>query len=103
MTYSRRGTPLRSEYFTRKKCKEYLATVDNNLVASSLNLLTQFWTQFIPIDGAYEVPDELKAALPKLIEKFCVFAVLWGAGGMRDILIGDPSPMRMSEWTISWS
>ena len=38
--------------FTRKKTKEYLVTVDNNLAKSTINLIHQFWTQFIPIDGA---------------------------------------------------
>ena len=40
--------------FTRKQTKEYCATVDNNLVTSTLNILHTFWTPFIPIDGAYE-------------------------------------------------
>jgi len=44
--------------FTRKKTKEYLVTVDNNLAKSTLNMLHQFWTQFLPIDGAYEVPEQ---------------------------------------------
>ena len=44
--------------FTRKKTKEYLVTVDNNLAKSTLNMLHQFWTQFLPIDGAYEVREE---------------------------------------------
>ena len=70
--------------FTRKKTKEYLGTVDNNLVASTLALLHQFWTQFVPIDGAYEVPPELAEALPSLVERFVLFAVLWGAGGALD-------------------
>ena len=49
--------------FTRKKTKEYLVTVDNNLAKSTLNMLHQFWTQFLPIDGAYEVPEELTLTL----------------------------------------
>ena len=32
----------------------------------------------------YEVPEELCAALPAVIEKCDVFAVLWGAGGSLD-------------------
>jgi len=30
------------------------------------------------------VPEELAAMLPKLIDKFVVFSVLWGAGGSTD-------------------
>ena len=70
--------------FTRKRTKEYLVTVDNNLAKSTLNMLHQFWTQFLPVDGAYEVPEHLAAALPKLIERFVVFSVLWGAGASTD-------------------
>jgi dynein heavy chain len=70
--------------FTRKQTKEYCATVDNNLVTSTLNILHTFWTPFIPIDGAYEVADELAAQLPLVLEKVVVFAVVWGAGGSSD-------------------
>merc|ERR1719199_131674 len=70
--------------FTRKKTKEYLVTVDNNLAKSTINLIHQFWTQFIPIDGAYEVPPELAEALPKLIEKIVAFGLIWGAGASSD-------------------
>ena len=70
--------------FLRKKAREYVATVDNNLASGTLNILHQFWTPFIPIDGAYEVPAELTAALPKLLEKLVFFSVVWGACASTD-------------------
>jgi dynein heavy chain len=70
--------------FVRKRAKEYVLTVDNNLVTSTLNVLSTFWTHFIPVQGRYEVPEELAAALPKLLEKLVVFSVIWGAGASTD-------------------
>jgi len=70
--------------FVRKRAKEYVPTVDNNLVTSTLNILSTFWTHFVAIEGRYEVPEELSAALPKLLEKLVVFSVIWGAGASTD-------------------
>jgi len=70
--------------FTRKKTKEYVPTVENCLVQSTLNVLHQFWTQFIPIDGVYELPEGLIEQLPKCIERFTLFAVIWGACASSD-------------------
>ena len=70
--------------FSRKRTKEYVATIENNLTASTLNVLHTFWTQFIPIDGVYELPDGLIEQLPKCIEKFVAFAVIWGACATSD-------------------
>ena len=66
------------------QAREYVATVDNNLASGTLNILHQFWTPFIPIDGAYEVPPELTEALPKLLEKLVFFSVVWGACASTD-------------------
>ena len=70
--------------FTRKKTKEYVPTVENCLVQSALNVLHQFWTQFIPIDGVYELPEGLIEQLPKCLDKFALFAVIWGACATSD-------------------
>ena len=40
--------------FVMKRCREYVKTVENNLVQSTLNVISTFWTHFIPVDGAYE-------------------------------------------------
>ena len=70
--------------FSRKKTREYVASIENNLVASCLNIINQFWTQFIPIDGVYELPEGLIEQLPKCLEKFVLFGVLWGACAQSD-------------------
>ena len=70
--------------FSRKRTKEYCPSVENCLTASVLNILHTFWTQFIPIDGVYELPDGLIEKLPKLIEKFVAFSVIWGACATSD-------------------
>jgi dynein heavy chain len=70
--------------FSRKRCKEYCPSVENCLTASTLNVLHTFWTQFIPIDGVYELPEGLIEQLPKCIEKFVAFAVIWGACATSD-------------------
>jgi dynein heavy chain, axonemal len=70
--------------FSRKRTKEYVASVENNLTASTLNILHTFWTQFIPIDGVYELPDGLEAQLSKCLEKFIAFSVIWGCCATSD-------------------
>ena len=70
--------------FSRKRTKEYCATVENCLTASTLNVLHTFWTQFIPIDGVYELPEGLIEQLPKCLEKFVMFAIIWGACATSD-------------------
>lgn len=47
-------------------------------------LLLQAWSQFIPIDGVYEVPSELSELLPHLVGKLVFFSVVWGIGGSTD-------------------
>ena len=70
--------------FSRKRTKEYVASVENSLVMSALNVLTTFWTQFIPIDGVYELPEGLLEKLPKCLDKFVLFAIVWGACATSD-------------------
>jgi dynein heavy chain len=70
--------------FSRKRTKEYVATVENCLMSSALNVLSTIWTQFIPIDGVYELPEGLIDQLPKCIEKFVVYAIVWGACASSD-------------------
>ena len=47
-------------------------------------MLHTFWTPFIPIDGAYEVPEELSRQLPQLLEKLVFFSTVWGVGASTD-------------------
>jgi len=70
--------------FTRKRAKEYVASVENNLTASCHNVITTFWTQFIPIDGVYELPEGLIEQLPKCLELFVAFSVIWGCCATSD-------------------
>eukprot|EP00965_Chrysotila_dentata_P015717 520208-Pleurochrysis_carterae.AAC.2 len=73
-----------AETFVRKRAKEYVPTVENNLVSSSLNVISTFFTKFVEVDGEYEVPPELALALPSLIEKMVLFGVVWGSGASCD-------------------
>ena len=75
---------VRAVDFSRKKTREYVASIENNLVASALNVLHTFWTQFIPIDGVYELPEGLIEQLPKCLEKFVAFSVIWGCCATSD-------------------
>lgn len=68
----------------RKNSREYMATVDNNLVASTLNLLSTFWTPFVHVQGIYTPSPEVVAALPSILERAVVFSVLWGIGASSD-------------------
>jgi len=70
--------------FSRKRTKEYVPSVENCLTTSTLNVLHTFWTQFIPIDGVYELPEGLIEQLPKCLEKFIAFAIIWGACASSD-------------------
>ena len=83
--------------FTRKRTKEYVPTVENCLVSSTLNVLTTFWTQFIPIDGVYELPEGLIEQLPKCLDKFVLFAVIWGACATSDNASRKKIDMQLRE------
>jgi dynein heavy chain len=70
--------------FVRKTSREFMATLDNSLVASTLNLLSTFWTPFLAVEGIYTPSPDMLAALPLILERAVVFSVVWGIGASSD-------------------
>ena len=68
----------------RANCKEITPTMDSNLTFSALNILDCFFEPFIPREGEPPISQEKLAAIPKLVEPWFMFALIWSVGGSCD-------------------
>eukprot|EP01060_Flectonema_neradi_P033948 TRINITY_DN5821_c0_g1_i1.p1 TRINITY_DN5821_c0_g1~~TRINITY_DN5821_c0_g1_i1.p1 ORF type:complete len:4165 (+),score=795.81 TRINITY_DN5821_c0_g1_i1:69-12563(+) len=69
--------------FTRKHCKEYIATVDPNLTTSTFKLLQAFLPPYSKT-RTYEPSAEKLQAVPDIWQPMFFFSLIWGTGGSID-------------------
>nr|KAG5711095.1 hypothetical protein BaRGS_004739 [Batillaria attramentaria] len=80
--------------FLRSDLKEIVGTVDGGLVFSLLKLMDAFFVPFNPKEGDKPAKGELIQLLPKLVEPWFVFSVVWSIGATCD----NNSRTKFSEW-----
>ena len=69
--------------FTRKHCKEYIPTVEPNLILSTFKLLQAFLPPYAKT-RSYEPSAEKLQAVPDVWQPMLFFSLIWGAGGSID-------------------
>eukprot|EP01028_Stygiella_incarcerata_P009150 TRINITY_DN426_c0_g1_i1.p1 TRINITY_DN426_c0_g1~~TRINITY_DN426_c0_g1_i1.p1 ORF type:complete len:4140 (-),score=1088.60 TRINITY_DN426_c0_g1_i1:191-12610(-) len=71
--------------FVRHDLKEYVPTVDNNLVDSTFRIIDSFLYPYVPRKlEDYRPSAELMAGLEERLSKMIIFALVWAIGGSCD-------------------
>ncbi|RDD38836.1 Dynein heavy chain 1, axonemal [Trichoplax sp. H2] len=73
-----------SIFFMRQNLKEFVTTVDSNLVTSLCNILDSFFSPFIPKEG-YPNDNDGIPEMDDLIEMWFIFALVWSIGATCDM------------------
>ena len=55
--------------------------MDSNLTFSTLSILDCFFEPFVPREGEPPLASDKLAAIPKLLEPWFIFAIIWAVGG----------------------
>ncbi|XP_076467002.1 dynein axonemal heavy chain 1-like [Babylonia areolata] len=80
--------------FLRTELKEIVPSLDGGLVFNWVKLIDSFFPPFIQKEGKRAIPAETKQQIPKLIEPWVVFSMVWSVGATCD----NDSRVKFSNW-----
>ncbi|KAL8563604.1 Dynein heavy chain 1, axonemal [Nucella lapillus] len=80
--------------FLRTEMREIVSSLDGGIVFNWLKLINSFFPPFIQKEGKKTISAEAKNQVPKLVEPWFIFSMVWSVGATCD----NDSRVKFSKW-----